>query len=220
MDIGGFSGKTADLLYDKLGVRDAADLYRLTAGQLQELEGFKDKRAQNLIDALEASKHCDLAKFLLAIGIPNIGKRTARDLAQRFGTLEKVQHAAMEELLAIDEIGEIVAQSVVDFFSFPENQRMIERLLEAGVAPREAMKNEGGALQGMTLVVTGTLPTFSRQEAEEFIRNHGGTASGSVSRKTSYVVAGESAGSKLTKAQALGIPVITEAELIQLAQNG
>ncbi|MBQ6803137.1 MAG: NAD-dependent DNA ligase LigA [Clostridia bacterium] len=220
MDIGGFSGKTADLLYDKLGVRDAADLYRLTAGQLQELEGFKDKRAQNLIDALEASKHCDLAKFLLAIGIPNIGKRTARDLAQRFGTLEKVQHAAMEELLAIDEIGEIVAQSVVDFFSFPENQRMIERLLEAGVTPREAMKNEGGALQGMTLVVTGTLPTFSRQEAEEFIRNHGGTASGSVSRKTSYVVAGESAGSKLTKAQALGIPVITEAELIQLAQNG
>ena len=129
----------------------------------------------------------------------------------------------IEKFLAdylIDEIGEIVAQSVVDFFSFPENQRMIERLLEAGVTPREAMKNEGGALQGMTLVVTGTLPTFSRQEAEEFIRNHGGTASGSVSRKTSYVVAGESAGSKLTKAQALGIPVITEAELIQLAQNG
>ncbi len=220
MDITGFSEKTADLFYDKLRVRDAADLYRLTLEELQQLDGFQDKRAQNLMDALEASKHCDLSRFLLAIGIPNIGKRTARDLAQAFGSLEKVEKAGLEQLMAIDEIGDIVAQSVIDFFSFPENKRMIERLLEAGVSPREEIKAAGGALTGKTLVVTGTLPTFSRQEAEEFIRQNGGTAAGSVSRKTAYVVAGENAGSKLTKAQALGIPVITEAELLLLAQNG
>ena len=220
MDITGFSEKTADLLYDKLGVRDAADLYHLTLSQLQGLDGFQDKRAQNLLDALESSKHCPLSRFLLAIGIPNIGRRTARDLSAAFGTLEKVRKASMEELLAIDEIGDIVAQSVIDFFSFPENGRMIERLLSAGVNPQSEQKTEGGALQGLIMVVTGTLPTFSRQEAESFIREHGGTASGSVSRKTNYVVAGEAAGSKLTKAQALGIPVITEAELIQMAQIG
>lgn len=220
MDIDGFSEKTADLFYDKLGVRDAADLYRLTASQLQDLEGFKDKRAGNLINALNESKHCSLSKFLLAIGIPNIGKRTARDLSAAFGTLEKVQCATMDKLLVIDEVGEIVAQSVIDFFSFPENRRMIERLREAGVSPMPEEKKAGGALTGLTLVVTGTLPTFSRQEAENFIRAHGGVASGSVSKKTSYVVAGENAGSKLQKAQALGIPVISQEELIKLAENG
>lgn len=220
MDITGFSEKTADLLYDRLNVRDPADLYHLTAEQLQALDGFQDKRAQNLADALEASKHCPLSRFLLAIGIPNIGRRTARDLSAAFGTLEKVRTATMDALLAIDEIGEIVAQSVLDFFSFPENQRLIDRLLAAGVSPQSEQRSEGGAFAGLTLVVTGTLPTFSRQEAEAFIRDNGGTAAGSVSRKTSYVVAGESAGSKLTKAQALGIPVISEEELMQLAING
>ena len=220
MDITGFSEKTADLLYDKLGVRDAADLYHLTAEQLQELDGFQDKRAQNLIDALEASKHCPLSRFLLAIGIPNIGRRTARDLSAEFGTLEGVRGASMEALLAIDEIGEIVAQSVIDFFSFPENQRLIDRLLAAGVNPQPETKTQGGAFTGMTLVVTGTLPTFSRQQAEAFIRENGGTAASSVSRKTAYVIAGENAGSKLAKAQNLGIPVITEAQMIEMAQNG
>ncbi len=220
MDITGFSEKTAELLYDRLDVRDAADLYHLTVDQLKDLNSFKDKRAQNLMDALEASKHCPLSKFLLAIGIPNIGKRTARDLSAHFGTLDQVQSASMEELLAIDEVGEIVAQSVLDFFSFPENQKMIERLLNAGVTPQTDAKNEGGAFQGMTLVVTGTLLHFSRQEVEAFIREHGGVASGSVSRKTAYVVAGENAGSKLAKAQALGIPVISEEDMIRLAQNG
>lgn len=218
MDITGFSEKTADLLYDKLGVRDAADLYHLTADQLQALEGFQDKRSQNLIDALEASKHCPLSRFLLAIGIPNIGRRTARDLSAAFATLEGVMKADMDALLAIDEVGEIVAQSVIDFFSFPENQRMIQRLLAAGVAPQMEAKTEGGSLNGMILVVTGTLPTLSRQQAENLIREHGGTASSSVSRKTNYVVAGENAGSKLTKAQTLGIPVINEEELLRMAQ--
>ena len=220
MDIAGFSEKTADVFYDKLNVRDAADLYRLTKEQLGGLDGFQEKRVQNLLDALEESKHCALSRFLLAIGIPNIGRRTARDLAQAFGTLDKVRNATMEQLLAIDEIGEIVARSVIDFFSFPENQTMIDRLLEAGVSPQREAGASGGAFSGMTLVVTGTLKGFSRQQAEAFIRDHGGTASGSVSRKTNFVVAGESAGSKLTKAQALGVPVITEEEMVRLAHEG
>jgi len=219
MDIAGFSEKTADVFYDKLNVRDAADLYRLTREQLQGLDGFQEKRVQNLLDALEESKHCALSRFLLAVGIPNIGRRTARDLSQAFGTLDKVRHAKMEELLAIDEIGEIVAQSVIDFFSFPENQTMIDRLLEAGVSPHADAAAVSGAFAGQTLVVTGTLKGFSRQQAEAFIREHGGTASGSVSRKTNFVVAGESAGSKLTKAQALGVPVITEEEMVRMAQD-
>ena len=219
MDITGFSEKTADLLYDQLGVRDAADLYHLTADQLQALDGFQDKRAQNLIDALEASKHCPLSRFLLAIGIPNIGRRTARDLSAEFGSLDKVMQADLTALLAIDEVGEIVAQSVIDFFSFPENQRMIQRLLDSGVAPQTEAKTEGGSLNGVIMVVTGTLPTLSRQQAEALIRDHGGTASSSVSRKTNYVVAGENPGSKLAKAQTLGIPVITEEELLRMAQS-
>ncbi|MBR3018426.1 MAG: NAD-dependent DNA ligase LigA [Clostridia bacterium] len=219
MDITGFSEKTAGLLYDALGVRDAADLYNLTVDQLQALDGFQDKRAQNLINALEDSKHCPLSRFLLAIGIPNIGRRTARDLSNAFGTLEKVQAATMEELVAMDDVGEIVAQSVIDFFSYPENQRMVQRLLAAGVNPQPEEKRAGGAFAGLTMVVTGTLPTFSRQEAEAFIREHGGIAAGSVSKKTAFVVAGENAGSKLTKAQSFGIPVITEDELKRMAEE-
>ena len=187
MDIASFSEKTADLLYDQLGVRDAADLYQLDMNQLLSLEGFKEKKAQNLLTALENSKHCKLDAFLLAVGIPNIGKSTARDLAQRFGTLDKVRNATVEELMAMDEIGEIVAQSMVEFFAFPENNRMIDRLLEMGVRPEEVQKAQGGALSGMTLVVTGTLPTLSRQEAEQLIRDHGGTAASSVSKKTHFL---------------------------------
>ena len=219
MDITGFSEKTAGLLYDTLGVRDPADLYSLTVEQLQALDGFQDKRAQNLVNALEDSKHCPLSRFLLAIGIPNIGRRTARDLAAAFGTLENVRKATMEALVAMDDVGEIVAQSVIDFFSFPENNRMIDRLLAAGVTPQSEQKQQGGAFTGLTMVVTGTLPTFSRQEAEAFIRDHGGVAAGSVSKKTAYVVAGENAGSKLTKAQSLGIPVISEEDLKRMAEE-
>ena len=219
MDITGFSEKTAGLLYDTLNVRDPADLYSLTVDQLQSLDGFQDKRAQNLVNALEDSKHCPLSRFLLAIGIPNIGRRTARDLSAAFGTLENVRKATMEVLVAMDDVGEIVAQSVIDFFSFPENNRMIDRLLAAGVTPQSEQKQQGGAFTGLTMVVTGTLPTFSRQEAEAFIRDHGGVAAGSVSKKTAYVVAGENAGSKLTKAQSLGIPVISEEDLKRMAEE-
>ena len=215
MDIEGFSEKTAGQVYDQMNVRDPADLYSLTMEQALALEGFKEKKAGNLLAALEKSKDCPLDAFLFALGIPNVGRKTARDLAAAFGTLEKVEQATEAELTAIPDVGDVVAQSITEFFSFPENMEMIARLLAAGVRPREAQKQEGGILSGLTVVVTGTLPTLSRNDAEELIRQHGGKAASSVSKKTAFVVAGEAAGSKLTKAQTLGIPVLDEATFLE-----
>ncbi|MGN1020436.1 MAG: NAD-dependent DNA ligase LigA [Aristaeellaceae bacterium] len=215
MDIEGLSEKTAEQLYDQMGVRDPADLYHLTREQALTLDGFKERKADKLLAALEKSKDCTLDAFLFAIGIPNIGRKTARDLANAFGTLSKVSEATQEELVALPDVGDIVAQSVTEFFSFPENRVMIDRLLDSGVHPREAGGRAEGAFSGMSVVVTGTLPTLSRKEAEELIRQNGGTAASSVSKKTAFVVAGEAAGSKLTRAQALGIEVIDEAELLR-----
>ena len=215
MDIEGLSEKTAEQLYDQMGVRDPADLYHLTREQALTLEGFKERKADKLLAALEKSKDCTLDAFLFAIGIPNIGRKTARDLANAFGTLAKVSEATQEDLIALPDVGDIVAQSVTEFFSFPENRVMIERLLQSGVHPRESEGKAEGVFSGMSVVVTGTLPTLSRKEAEELIRQNGGTAASSVSKKTAFVVAGEAAGSKLTKAQTLGIEVIDEAELLR-----
>ena len=220
MDIDTFSDKTAELLYDTLGVHDCADLYRLTVNDLLVLDGFKQKRAENLIAALDKSRQCTLDAFLFAVGIPNIGRKTARDLAQHFGSLEAVKTATVEELTAIPEVGDIVANSVVEFFSFHENIEMIERLLAAGVVPRHESEAVSNSLAGKTIVVTGTLPTLSREDAEKLIARHGGKPSGSVSKKTAFVLAGEKAGSKLTKAQTLGIPVIDEETFLQMiAEN-
>ncbi len=220
MDIDGFSEKTAEQLYDQKNVRDPADLYHLTREDVLSLDGFKDKKADNLLKALEKSKDCALDAFLFAVGIPNVGRKTARDIATAFGTLEKVQEATMEQLVAIPDVGDIVAQSILEFFSFEENRVMIDRLLKAGVKPREMQGKAEGVLSGKTVVVTGTLPNLSRKDAEELIRRHGGTAASSVSKKTAFVVAGEAAGSKLDKAQALGIEVIDEAELMRRVGEG
>jgi len=219
MDIDTFSEKTAELLYETLGVHDCADLYKLTVNDLLVLEGFKQKRAENLINALEKSRSCTLDAFLFAIGIPNIGRKTARDLAHHFGSLEAVKHASADDLTSIPEIGDIVAASVVEFFSFQENVDMIDRLLAAGVQPVHEKESVSEALAGKTVVVTGTLPTLSREDAEKLIAQHGGKPSGSVSKKTAFVLAGEKAGSKLTKAQSLGIPVIDEAAFLQMLAN-
>jgi len=215
MDIEGFSEKTAELLYDRLGVRDPADLYRLTVEQLLPLDGFQQKRADNLVAALQASRHCSLDAFLFGIGIPNVGRKTARDLANDFGSLDALAAAQEDRLSRIPEIGAVVAASIVEFFSFTENRQMIDRLLEAGVEPQWQNAAASDRLAGQTVVVTGTLPGLSREEAEALIAAHGGRAAGSVSKKTSFVLAGEKAGSKLAKAQALGIPVLTEAELME-----
>ena len=215
LDIEGLSEKTIAQLYDQMNVRDCADLYQITLEEALTLEGFKQRKAEKLLSALEKSKSCTLDAFLHAIGIPNVGRKTARDLASTFGTLSKVQEATLEQLTAIPDVGDIVAQSVIEFFSFPENQEMIARLLSAGVKPQEAAGKAEGSFTGKSIVVTGTLPTLSRKDAEELIRSMGGTAAGSVSKKTAFVVAGEAAGSKLTKAESLGIEVIDEAELLR-----
>ncbi|MBP3637301.1 MAG: NAD-dependent DNA ligase LigA [Clostridia bacterium] len=219
MDIEGFSEKTAVQLYDQMNVKDPADLYHLTKEDVLELDGFKEKKATNLINALEKSKDCTLDAFLFAVGIPNVGRKTARDLANAFGTLEKVAAATQEELVALPDIGDIVAQSVTEFFSFDENRQLIDRLLAIGVKPQESAGKAEGVFSGKSIVVTGTLPTLGRKDAEELIRQHGGTAASSVSKKTAFVVAGEAAGSKLTKAQTLGIEVIDEAEFLRRCEG-
>lgn len=216
MDIETFSEKTAGLVYDTLHVRTPADLYRLTKEELLTLEGFKEKRATNLLDALEKSKHCTLDAFLYALGISNVGRKTARDLASAFGSLESLQTANTNTLIAIPEVGDIVAQSIVEFFSFPENKEMIAQLLAAGVHPQTAeIASQEGAFTGLSIVMTGTLPNLTRNEAEELIRKHGGTVSSSVSKKTGFVLLGENPGSKLQRAESLGIPVLNEEEFMK-----
>ena len=213
MDIDGLSEKTISQMYDLLNVREAADLYSITPMDLLLMDGFKEKKAGRLFQALEESKSCELDAFLFALGIPNVGRKTARDLAACFGSLQAVAGADTESLTAIPDIGEIVATSITEYFSFSENREMIDKLLKVGIHPKETQSGAGTQFAGLSIVVTGTLPTFSRKQAEDFIRAHGGNATGSVSKKTAFVVAGEDAGSKLTKAQALGIEVIDEAEL-------
>ena len=216
MDIDTFSEKTAELLYDQLGLRDCSDLYRLSANDLLPLEGFQKKRAENLIKAIDKSRTCALDAFLFALGIPNVGRKTAKDLADRFNSLEALKAATIDELTVIPDVGDIVAASVVEFFAYPENLEMVQRLLDAGVTPKHESDRLSDVLVGKTVVVTGTLPSLSRDEAEKLVAQHGGKAAGSVSKKTSFVLAGEKAGSKLEKAQTLGIPVLDEAAFLAL----
>ena len=216
MDIDTFSEKTAEQLVDAGLLQEADQLYRLTAEQLTGLDRFGEKKAAKLVAAIEASKHRRLDAFIYAIGIPNIGVKTARDLAERFGSMDALRAATAEELTGMDDVGEIVAESVRGFFADPANRRLVDALLAEGVAPEAPQRPaEGGAFEGMTVVVTGTLASMSRAEAEEAVRQAGGKAAGSVSKKTSLVVYGEAAGSKLTKAQALGVPVADEAEFLR-----
>ena len=220
MDIETFSTRTAGLFYDELGVRSAADLYSLDREKLVALKGFGEKKADKLFDELEKSKNCELDSFLFAIGIPNIGKKTAYDLMAHFGTLEALMSATEQELVDIEDVGEIVASSITEYFADEENRRFVNRLLEAGVRPQMHAQEDAGTLfEGLTFVLTGTLPTLSRAQAQEMIRKNGGKATGSVSRKTSIVLAGESAGSKLDKARELGVRIIDEAQFLQMIEQ-
>lgn len=221
LDIESFSEKTAELFYDKLGVRSAADLYALRKEEMVGLKGFGVKKADKLLDELEKSKDCELDAFLFAIGIPNIGKKTARDLMEHFGTLKALMDATREELVGLEDVGEIVAGSITEFFEMPENRAFVERLLQAGISPRVSAREDAGTLfAGMTFVLTGTLPTLTRAQAEEIITQNGGKATGSVSKKTSVVLAGESAGGKLQKAKALGVRIAGEAQFLSWIQHG
>jgi DNA ligase (NAD+) len=213
MDIDTFSEKTAAVLVKEKGLKSIPDLYDLTEQDYMELYGFKDKKIANLMQAIEKSKHPTLGAFLFAIGIPNVGSKTARDIAKKFGTLEAVRKATLQQLTQIPDVGDVVAQDVVDFFSDESISRQIDRLLAHGVQPmNEEVSQTSGLLNGKTVVVTGSMERMSRSEIESLIADLGGRAASSVSKKTDFVVAGPGAGSKLAKANELNIKVMSENE--------
>ena len=216
MDIDGLGPQIVEALIRADLIRDPADLYTLTAEQVANLERMGDKSAKNLIDAIEKSKQAGLERLLFALGIRNIGAVAAAALAARFGTLDAAMDATVEELCAIPDFGEITALCVVNYFSHEQNRALCRRLADAGLVITSTAAPTSDRYAGKTFVLTGTLPTMSRDEASALIKAQGGKVSGSVSKKTDYVVAGEAAGSKLTKANELGVTVIDEATLLEM----
>ncbi|MDD6794020.1 MAG: NAD-dependent DNA ligase LigA, partial [Clostridiaceae bacterium] len=213
MNIAGFSEKTAEQLFEKLNIKSISDLYKLNKEDLLGLEKFGEKKAQNLLDAVEKSKDCELYAFIYALGIPNVGVKTAKDVVNKFKSLEAIKNASFEELVSVPDVGDIVAQCIIEFFKEEKVLKTIDELLEVGVKPRfEELEIEESVFQGKTVVVTGTLKNYSRSSIKEKFESLGAKVSGSVSKKTDYVLAGEEAGSKLTKAINLGVKVLSEEE--------
>ncbi|MDD7645704.1 MAG: NAD-dependent DNA ligase LigA, partial [Ruminococcus bromii] len=218
MDIEGLGPAALEQLSAALSVQSPADLYGITAEQLETLERFGKKSAENLVAAIEKSKQNDLSRLLFALGIPHIGAKAAKLLSSTFRTMDALIAADEEAIAAIDGFGGIMAQEVYAFFRKRSALELIDRLKAAGVNMTGESTVSDTRFLGKTFVLTGTLPTLTRAEASKLIEKNGGKVSSSVSKKTAYVVAGEEAGSKLTKAQTLGIPVITEAELLAMTE--
>lgn len=216
MNIDGLGESIVYQLAESNLIKDVGDLYSLTFEQALSLEGFKDKSAQNLITAIENSKQANLDKLIFAFGIRNIGEKAAALLAEKFDTLDNLINADMQSIIEIDGFGEIGAKSVTEYFAKDTVKLVIQKLKAAGVNMQYKSSRASDILSGKTFVVTGTLPSLSRDEAEKLIADNGGKAASSVSKKTSYVLAGEKAGSKLEKAKTLGIPVIDEAEFLNM----
>ena len=211
VNVEGFSEMTAAQLYDAGMLRFFSDLYLLDKHRLLTLDGFKSKKAQNLLDGIEKSKNAPLKNFIFALGIENVGKKTAADLAKKYKTLSALRSAQKEELMEMDDVGEAVAQSIYEYFRDEENEKELSRLEEAGVKPQEESgETAAGVFSGENVVLTGSLSEFTRSEAEALIEKNGGNAQSSVTKSTTLVVAGEKAGSKLEKAKALGIKIIDE----------
>ena len=219
MDIDGMGPAVLEGLVNAGWVHSPADLYDLTEEQIASLERMGKKSASNLMNALKKSKQNDLSKVIFALGIPEVGEKTAAELASAFGSMEKLSWATLEQLTALDGFGEVVAQNIVSFFLEERNRVQIERLAKAGVNMESTKVKAGDTFEGKTFVLTGTLPTLKRNEAKELIESLGGKVSSSVSKKTDYVVAGEEAGSKLIKANELGITILTEEQLLQMCQK-
>lgn len=212
-DVEGMSEATLALLYDKCGVRRFSDLYALTEASFEGLEGFRKKRINNLLEGIEKSKNVPLDRFLYAIGIGGIGRVAARDLAA-FGSVEAVAALTAEELVALENIGGVTANAIVGYFADAENVAELARLKAVGVAPYAKQRVTAGSFAGENVVLTGSLASMSRPEAQRLVEAQGGTAQSAVTAKTTLVVAGESAGSKLEKAKKMGIPVIGEGEFL------
>ena len=216
MNIDGLGPAVIGALLEANLIRDVADLYALKREDVAKLDRMGEKSADNLLAAIEESKSRGLERLLSALGIRQVGEVAATALARRFGTLSALAEASFDDLCAVPDVGEITASGIVEFFSSESNRELIGRLVEAGVSTAAEKKQTGNALSGLTFVLTGTLPNMTRDEASAKIEAAGGRVSGSVSKKTSYVVAGSEAGSKLTKAEALGVPVIDEEGLLTL----
>ena len=218
MDIEGLGDALIEKFISENLISNVADIYDITAGEIMMLEGHQEKSAKNLVEAIERSKQNDLSRLLFALGIRHIGQKAAKLLSEHFGDIDSIIAASEEEIAEIDGFGGIMAKSAAEFFSMTQTADLIERLKAAGVNMKSLKeKSDDQRFAGLTFVLTGTLPTLSRKEATEIIENLGGKASSSVSKKTSYVVAGEEAGSKLQKATDLGIPVITQDDLLKMA---
>ena len=220
-DVDGLGPNIVDLLVEQGLVMSADDFFTLKAGDLEGLEGFKEKAITNLLTSLEKARSVDLARLLFALSIDGVGEETAHDLAEHFGTLEKIMQANVEELEAVENIGGIIAQSIYDWFRQENNRELVKKLLKHITikSVSASQKNTNSIFTGKTVVVTGTLPTLSREEAKELIRKHGGSPSSSVSKKTNYVLAGEDPGSKYEKAQELGVPIVDEAKFLEMLKK-
>ena len=223
LDIDGLGEKIIDQLVEQNLVRTPADLFNVGFATLAELDRFAEKSAQNLLDSLEKAKHTTLARFIYALGIRHVGESTAKDLAKHFGSLTPIMDASVEELLEVNDVGPVVAESIHQFFAEEHNRTVIEQLRAPGKVTwpegPPAPKAPQGVLAGKTVVLTGTLPTLAREEAKEMLEAAGAKVAGSVSKKTDYVVAGAEAGSKLAKAEELGIPVLDEDGMRKLLEG-
>ncbi len=213
MNIDGFSEKTAYQLFDELDLKRLPQLYEIKVEDLLDLERFAKKKADKLVEAIDNSKNCDLDRFIYALGIPNVGEKTAKDLVKRYKSLDNLKNATFDELISINDVGDVVANEIIEFFHDKEIVENIDKLLSLGVNPKyeEVEIATESPFSGKTVVLTGTL-SIGRNEAKEIIERLGGKVSGSVSKKTDYVLAGEEAGSKLDKAKELGVAVLTEEE--------
>ena len=220
MNIDGLGPQIVELLLANSKISDVADLYSLTVEDIEPLERMGKKSAQNLVSAIEASKSVGLARLIYALGIREVGEVAAAALASRFGTLEALLSATVEDIVAIENFGEVTAEYVVNFFTHPQNRALCARLEAAGVLTVDTSAPVGELFASKSFVLTGTLPTMSRDEASALIKQNGGKVVGSVSKKTDFVVAGEAAGSKLTRAQELGIRIISEADLLEMIEKG
>ncbi len=220
MDIRGLSYARIQQMVDAGLVDDVADIFSLTESQLVDLDRFAEKSAANLIEAIAAAKQQPLSRLLFGLGIRHVGGTAAELLARQFGTMDALARASAEDILAVRGIGEIIAEAVVQYFADPSVKRLIEKLRRAGVNLEEPRQiSAGGALSGMTVVITGTLPTLSRTRATELVEGAGGRVTSSVSKATSFVVAGADAGGKLEKARAIGTEIIDEATLLDRIQG-
>ena len=220
MNIEGLGEAVVNQLTERGLVGNLADIYQLDQAALLSLDRIGEKTAQSLLQQIERSKKAPLDRVLLGLGIRFVGERTAQFLADAFETMDRVMEAGAEDLERVQEIGPRIATAMLEFFAVPRNRELIEKLRAAGLNFQAERKKTSSRLSGLTFVLTGTLPTLTREQAKDRIEREGGNVAGSVSKKTNYVVAGEEAGSKLDKANKLNVPVLDEAALIDLLEHG